>query len=219
MPKIIACGCSITYGHGLADISIPDKKGMIDYSKGPSSAAWPNLVAGKLKFECVNLAMPAASNKRIAHSITTLDKIKKSDIVIFAWTYLLRSAIFYPGGKELFLHTHTNPRKENHKPSQEWVSWRAKYTNDDYDLMQDNLAWISFANRYALSKTRNVFNFSVFGGFPKELQQKYLVNILEDWQKKIIIPCEKALDGSHPGDKAHRLIADKVLHYIDETQQ
>jgi hypothetical protein len=211
--RLIVAGCSQTYGHGLADISFPDSSGTIDYSKGPSKLAWPALLGKQLGIsEVVNLAMPASSNKRIAHVITSVNNLTANDIIIFCWTYPLRSAIIKDNGYD-YLHAHKSKHSKTYKLAQQWIKLRAMVDPKSYDLWHENLVWASFANRYLETKVSAVYNYSMMRGFPKDLLELYNVPVIEDLNY-IIRKHERALDNSHPGLDAHCEFADRMYNYI-----
>ena len=216
MPRVIACGCSNTYGHGLKDITDNFGK-MYMPLRGPSKLAWPQLLADKLGYECVNLSMPASSNKLISYKLTD-QKIEKDDVVVFLWTFLLRTCILKeidPSEtlNERVIYLHKASRKdESKKAAQSWVKWQAKY-GTDYDLLNENMVWVSAANRYAERFTNNVYNYSINGGELFPLQDRYSVNIIEDFGKKVY-NMPKALDRSHPGEEAHQEMANIIYNNI-----
>ena len=59
MTKLVAFGCSFTYGTALPDVT--DTK--------CSNMAWPALVAEKMNIEHINLGVPGASNDLILYNI------------------------------------------------------------------------------------------------------------------------------------------------------
>jgi len=59
--RLIAFGCSYTYGAGLEDCFTPP----IGHGPIPSKFAWPQLVANELNMECINMSSSGASNKEI----------------------------------------------------------------------------------------------------------------------------------------------------------
>ena len=73
--RVIAFGCSFTFGHGLPDCFNPPK----NPGKAPSKYAWPSLVANELNVKCINKSLPGSSNKRIWHNIGKF-KFKKTKI-------------------------------------------------------------------------------------------------------------------------------------------
>src|SRR6056297_1807791 len=80
--RLVAFGCSNTYGHGLSDCINKDR------SPGPypSKDAWPSVLSEKLNRECVNYGIPGASNKGIWEYITRV-RLSPRDIVVVLWTY------------------------------------------------------------------------------------------------------------------------------------
>lgn len=72
--RLIAHGCSFTYGEELAD---------------PALSSWPALVAKDLGVACINLAKPSYSNDAIVQDIVRIDP-DQDDLVIICWTSYLR---------------------------------------------------------------------------------------------------------------------------------
>lgn len=68
--RIIAHGCSFTYGQELDD---------------PSTQAWPALIAKELNVELVNLAQPGYSNDGVVQDLVEFD-LKDGDFVTIGWT-------------------------------------------------------------------------------------------------------------------------------------
>ena len=65
----------------------------VKYSKfkGYYPKHYPEIVAEKIDFNLINLAVPSTSNDQIFHSyVENIDKIKPNDILIFGWTYASR---------------------------------------------------------------------------------------------------------------------------------
>ena len=93
MDRLVAFGCSNTYGEGLSDCWEPrtQKAGRV-----PSKFAWPNLVAKQLEMEVVNLSIPGASNKHILDIILHVDFLP-TDKVVIMWTYEDRFCFFKDG--------------------------------------------------------------------------------------------------------------------------
>ena len=88
MSRLIAFGCSYTYGQGMADCYITNTKpGPV-----PSQYAWPNVLSKLLDKECLNLSVPGCSNKRICYDILNTE-FKQDDTVIVSWTHNERTCI------------------------------------------------------------------------------------------------------------------------------
>jgi len=90
MPRLIAFGCSNTYGQGLADCHIPP--GLP--GKTASKTAWPNTIGNLLKCsKVINQSVPGASNKLIWKTIVDF-KFKHGDLVFINWTHSDRHCFF-----------------------------------------------------------------------------------------------------------------------------
>jgi hypothetical protein len=87
--RIIAFGCSYTYGHGLSDCLKNDK---ITQGSNPSKLAFPSLLAKQLDCQTVNLGKSGNSNKEIWHDILNF-KFQEEDIAVITWTYFSRFCI------------------------------------------------------------------------------------------------------------------------------
>lgn len=89
--KLYAFGCSLTYGQGLVDCWDPISK-----SPGtmPSKFAWPQILADKLQYKCVNLSRYGSGNKEICFNILReLPNMSKDDLIFIQWSFSDRFAI------------------------------------------------------------------------------------------------------------------------------
>lgn len=99
--RLVAFGCSLTYGDGLPDCYVPNPLDPLGYHAGPSpsATAWPSLAAGMLGMDCENLARSGNSNRRIlmdiiGHAWTV------SDVAAILWTYPDRDVLFGDHGSK-----------------------------------------------------------------------------------------------------------------------
>ena len=83
MGRIVAFGCSNTYGLGLPDSWETDKN---IPGKYPSVYAWPSVLAKKLNYRVVNNGVCGCSNKFIYQTILNY-KFSKNDICCIMWTH------------------------------------------------------------------------------------------------------------------------------------
>ena len=84
MTRLIAFGCSMTYGAALPDCW--------PQPAPPSKFAWPELIATAMSRECVNKSSPGASNKRIWHNIINFE-FQETDLVFILWSMPDRASI------------------------------------------------------------------------------------------------------------------------------
>ena len=87
--RIVAAGCSMTYGHGLSDCFVPPGAPGTE----PSKFAWPSVVASKLGYKCLNLSRPGGGNDNIVKELLQAD-LKSTDTVIVLWSFLTRTMEF-----------------------------------------------------------------------------------------------------------------------------
>jgi hypothetical protein len=91
MSRLIAYGCSYTYGHSLDDCVDPDNEALP--GSVPSKFAYPQQVADALGIdECVNRAVPGSGNFNILLQLLDYD-YRPDDVVIVMWTNFYRAAI------------------------------------------------------------------------------------------------------------------------------
>lgn len=90
MSRLIAFGCSNTYGQGLEDCHIsPNFPG-----PSPSKTAWPNTLGNLLNCsKVINQSVPGASNKLIWKTIIDFN-FKQDDLVFINWSHLERYCFF-----------------------------------------------------------------------------------------------------------------------------
>ena len=88
--RIMAFGCSITYGEGLIDCLNSNTR----RSPYPSKYAWPTCLSKFLNMMPVeNLGYPGTSNKNICNLIVQ-QKYTKDDIAVILWTDFARTTFY-----------------------------------------------------------------------------------------------------------------------------
>lgn len=213
MPKLIALGCSNTYGHGLPDVTFPNGM-LISPLRKPSNLAWPQKLADLLGYKCVNISRPASSNKLIAYRLLE-QEIDEDDIVVFLWSFLLRTCIVDDAAlpheplDERVKYLHRWAANTNQKSAQAWIKWRAKYANEN-DLAIENMSWLATGNHYANLHTKNVYNYTMNDRALMPYADRFKINIIQDFSK-LAYKMPKALDRQHPGEEAHTEMA-KFMH-------
>jgi hypothetical protein len=205
MTRLIAFGCSNTYGEGLVDcwnatMNRPGDK--------PSQYAWPSVLGELLSVdEVINLAEPAVSNKRIWHNAISFE-YQENDIVFLHWTFLDRDCFFDSAP----IIGPWNIKKD--KISNFYYS----HIHTTLDRQLDFFNRADHMNRYLTSKNIKHYNFqtgghskagavfsnSVTAQIPNWCEVKFLPLSMMDPSK------DTALDNSHPGPVSHRIFAEKV---------
>jgi len=198
--RLIAFGCSNTYGHGLEDCIMPN---MRDPGPNPSRFAWPQLVADKLNLDCVNMGNPGASNKEIWYKAINFN-FESTDTVIFLWSFVDRYCILRQDGfQPLSIHG-----------TEKFNKMYYKHIHDDYDACMDFYIRCNYMKQYLDSK--NIFNLHGSVNQSKILYTPdwNTVELMPIYMDKIRNKFDTALDGMHPNHQAHELFATEVLKII-----
>lgn len=208
MSRLIAFGCSFTYGHGLVDCHIPpNHPGPV-----PSKFAWPQLIADQLGLECINLGIPGNSNKQIWYQVSKFD-FQKDDIVFIMWSYPERYTVL----------------KDNEYSAigiwQDSLDSKAYYNfvYSKFDSEYMSKLYVSHADYYLDDLGIKSYQFVSEPSYENilTLNNKTIPSIsvyLNDWEFRNVFP--KALDDKidpgfgHPGEAAHLEFSRIVLNYL-----
>jgi hypothetical protein len=97
MSRLIAFGCSFTYGQGLPDCKIGEN--WSDFANTPSLLSWPFLLGKKLDIPTINKGVPGASNTEILYHILNFE-FEPRDKVVIMWSLPNRDVYFLPGRRK-----------------------------------------------------------------------------------------------------------------------
>lgn len=190
--RLIAFGCSYTYGHGLPDCLDNHGHPGPNYSK----LAFPSLVAKKLNCDYVNLAKSGNSNKEIWHDVLNFH-FQKNDIAIITWTYYSRFCIIKNSGIKRI-----NPWKDQEK------IFYMNYSNR-HDMLLDFYNRLNHITFYLESLNIKNYNYVI-----EELDGSAPV-----WNKANVLGLFKKIDEAddrcHPGTESHQIFADNIFKQID----
>jgi len=212
MSRLVAFGCSHTYGEGHVDC-LPSKTET--EPPPPSQYAWPALLGKILDKEVVNLGCPGCSNRYIANSILNAD-IKQDDVVVILWTEFNRSTVFTPDSlRKLRLATSIHPTR-NSKVARNYYKW----IHDPYNSFLESLESMNLVN-YHLQNYRYVYNFKANFNSKFRRNTPDIVYEYPKWNKVNLINqslhyVDRAADNDHPGPESQKLIARDMLKYVDE---
>ena len=190
--RIIAFGCSYTYGHGLADCLEEDK---ITQGSDPSTLAFPSLLGKKLNCESINLGKSGNSNKEIWHDILNF-KFQENDIAIITWTYFSRFCIIKSDNIRRI-----NPWKEEEK------LFYMNYSNR-HDMVLDFYGRLNHVNCYLNNIGIKNYNF-VIECPDVEMPKWSQTTILGKFEM-----LDKADDDCHPGIISHAEFSDSICKII-----
>lgn len=220
MARLVAFGCSHTYGTGLPDCWIDNCKS----GKQPSNYAWPKILADKLGVECVNMAFGGLSNKEIHNRILTAD-INENDIVVVMWTYNDRWSVNTSPDKVtciLPFHATTElnelPWKytESDAEKKKIASAYYEYIHNDYDVQNDLNHRLDHA--YLHLNRISVKQYHLLADRKLISQVDWTRNdfVIRDVElSRIRRQYPPALDGLHPGVAAHSAYADELYKILN----
>jgi hypothetical protein len=190
--RIIAFGCSYTYGHGLPDCLDDDK---VTQGSEPSKLAFPSLLANKLNYKCINLGKSGNSNKEIWHDILNF-KFQQNDIAIITWTYFSRFCIIKSDNIRRI-----NPWKEEEK------LFYMNYSNR-HDMILDFYARLNHVNLYLNNTDVKNYNFVI----------EYPDMEIPVWNQTTVLGkfemLGKAEDNCHPDIISHAAFSDNIYKII-----
>lgn len=200
--RLVAFGCSLTYGHGLPDCySGSNKK---ESGVAPSKFAWPSLLADRLNLPCLNLSVSGASNKRICYTICNTD-LRPGDLVFINWTFTDRSCII----KEHEIIDLNRQGKRN------ITNGRYKKFSDPHDrLVSSNLK--AMLTR-AFLENKSIKNFHMVSDpkdflLNKENETFFLKSTIKEFQN-----VSKGLDNLHPGHISHLKFSEKIYNEVKDV--
>lgn len=207
--RLLAFGCSHTYGQALFDSYLNEKEGICLASK----FAWPNILAQKLNKTCVNLSVEGASNKQICYKILNTN-FSYEDYVFILWTYSSRTCVLQDELNVKHLSVQIKKDKKNvHLNKESEIYYRNFFT--EYDSIINDYFYFNLANLYLeklnLDTVVNllVTDEQIHNHFMplKWNKVKFLDFYFEDFRSKY----PKASDGGHLGEEGHIVYANKIF--------
>jgi hypothetical protein len=196
MNRIIAFGCSYTYGHGLSDCIHTDGIGP---GRRPSILGFPNIVATHLASELVNLSLPGIGDKHIMHTANNFI-FKPSDICLIQWSHGDRYCIIKQQA------TIDLGAWQNTKPARSY--YKFMYDRYDTDTMRD--IYINYINLKLQSIGVKTYNILPIDAHQNQLtiNKKITMSDKNIYKFKVDV----GLDNSHPGQQTHKLFADYLIN-------
>lgn len=200
MSRLIAFGCSYTYGHGLEDCHVPPNSA----GREPSKYAWPSLLGKMMDLDVVNCSNPGASNAHILWKLLNFD-FTEQDICVVMWSHFGR----YPFGNLKYDHNIV-----------EWTGYWNILEKYVTSLDQENLNvrnYILLHHAYLYLQSKNIKHAFMIGTsdvlsyeetnitIPSLISKKHITTLLADI----------ALDNAHPGPKTHANIAEEYYNKLN----
>lgn len=203
MSRLIAFGCSYTYGHGLPDCT--DETGL-GAGNQPSQFAWPKLLADKLDLDILNMSKPGAGNTEILWKILNF-KFDPDDFCVIMWSYFIRAEYY----RYAYNSEGTRIPMDVYNPK---LLEDARVFDEHNKIV--NLLAMSHASYY-LEKLgitsyacTGPIGFGLVSGIPEHIQ----ISNLDSKFPYMGLVCDNAADNAHPGIKSHVRIAEKLYENI-----
>ena len=191
MSRLIALGCSYTYGHGLPDCHVPPNKP----GPKPSKLSWAFILAQKLNLDLVNLAQVGVSNLHILWHLLNFD-FEEDDTCIIMWTHF---------------HRHPKSLLNYDSSIMRWTEYEKINFSDIVSIEDENLSltnFISIHHAHLYLKEKKIkHNFLILTHPENKLPIPSVLDIPLILRYKKFTSFDKALDNSHPGIKSHELLA------------
>jgi len=202
MPRLIAFGCSLTYGHGLSDCIIQPYNEPGDTA---SESAFPTLIARKLNRTCINLSRPGASNKEIWNNAVNYE-YRSTDIVIVHWSYPDRNVVYKDDGTIVELA----PWNDNAESKLFYKHFHSNIdANNDFYLRLDHLN--NLYNRLNIKSAFFIPKHKCYTEQPSwcnaEINEIYIEKLSKDNN-------DYGLDNIHPGEKSHYEFARELYRIL-----
>jgi hypothetical protein len=137
MSRLIAFGCSLTYGHCLPSRDL----------------AWPNQLSRVLGLDCVNMSRVGSSNKQIWHDLINFD-FQEDDVVFVLWSYPSRSCVLKNKKESVSIGHWMIEESELSKTFYEQF-----YTK--YDMETQSKLFVSHANLFLAGKKITIYNLCI----------------------------------------------------------
>lgn len=190
--RIVAFGCSYTYGYGLSDCIALDK---INPGDKPSKLAFPHLLSEKLNYKCINVGKPGNSNKEIWYDILNFN-FQPNDIAVITWTYYSRFCII---------------KSDKIRRINPWIDdeklFYMNYSNRN-DMILDFYGRLNHINLYLKDTSIKNYNFII----------ESLDTTVPHWNVSPILGTfemlDKAEDNCHPGTLSHAKFSDELYKII-----
>lgn len=225
MARIVAFGCSFTYGEGLPDW---DK-----IKRLPSRFAWPAVIGKKLDYEVLNQGIPGGGNKQCAMKVLDTE-FDEDDIAIFYWTFWHRDVIFRENkGKRCdlkILPSQNENFKEYKKHDKSILQFYYTKAYDPFHCFIEDIAWINHAKYHLDGLGVKNFHFTVMP-IPYTEPGLGLLSLRTLRKRKIHLPKWNKVDfvqlchrkfqvdempDGHPGVKTQSIMANKILKVIEK---
>ena len=207
MSRLIAFGCSFTYGESLPDCKIGNNSTGI--SANPSPHSWPYKLGEMLQIEAINKGIPGSSNLEILYHILHFD-FRPSDIVVIMWSFLDRE-LYFNSTNTFKPYKQLGSWIKNLNPYE--IQWLSNINRIDSAVK----SWyhIHHADLYLQSLNLKYIHYPLAFDELKEFKPPFIQEI-DNFYTEGFVRCDVGDDKSHPGIKSHLETAKKLYKILNE---
>lgn len=193
--RLIAFGCSYTFGAGLLD-TYPEKN-------TPSKFSWPSVLGNLLNYTVCNEGKPGSGNAEIFDNILRYD-FTPNDLVIIMWSHFVRF-------DHLIIENDYLPKRYWKKPDRSLINYEHHNAYKNY---------LTFQHCELLLESRQIKSYSLLGWNSDELlyPKPNFINLKNLIDLKLSdMNTDRALDNIHFGPKTHNNIAHSIYDRIKHS--
>lgn len=179
MKRLIACGCSFTYGQGLLDC--------VGFNGGPgtqpSKYAWPQVCADVLGIPCVNIAECGLGNKHIAYRILNFD-FEPGDIVVVMWSFFTRHCVILDKNDVLDIYPGLDPDQYQEPGVQRlaYEYYSSELLSNEKNQAIENLMYIKLVDLFLKNKNIPMVHATLQDQYFKQLSTVHMASDRENFK-------------------------------------
>lgn len=214
MNRIVAFGCSHTYGHGLEDCWTASGKP----GKEPSKLVWPEILGNMNNVPVVNKSIPGGSVFSTSHSIEAF-KFKQGDYVFILWPDYNRIGLVqtpvWPGGASPYYNLVPSMALDYHQTYKPEVELIYKKFHSEETSQFNFKALLNYTTQYLLNKGNRVYNLFLDNQHKKLLLPEYAFTCVANSNFTNFMKVQdKAKDGKHMGIEGNKVYAELINNFI-----
>ena len=225
MSRLIAFGCSHTYGHGLPDCFIPPHRPGTD----PSKLSWPyplgELLNSTETITSVKTCLPGASNIEILYKVINFN-FQPDDVIVVMWSHTFRDTIF--DCNDILLYEDKNYSRRIGTTVGPWLkeelseNWAKVHST--FDCIMRSWINIQHADLFLKSKGLECYHYLIEDKFMNQFKN---IPLIENVKKitirnnfwDLLSSKEKSLDGIHGGVEFNKCVAQVMYNDIIELKE
>jgi hypothetical protein len=197
MARLVAFGCSLTFG-----LALPDKWPYREHHAS-SDYAWPSILAKRLNLQVVNNGIPSAGQTEILSNVLNFN-FQQDDICVIMWSYFVRLDFYKFTEPTIGTKIH-----ECNKLHRTYL-----FLTDKYQTDVGRRNWLAIQHASLYLRYKNIKSIGIMCLEDKERHPNTLYNIqipdiIQDISWNYL---DKAMDNAHPGIESHKDMAEQIYN-------